>query len=65
MDEAHPLRYGPDLTEIIPIAVPEVADGPITISGGVVALGIGYEWARGTLVYQGRAYPFWVHSIRY
>src|SRR5665213_1873377 len=35
MDEAHPLRYGPDLTEIVPIAVPEVADGPITISGAL------------------------------
>jgi hypothetical protein len=46
-----------------PMAVPEVADGSITISGGVVALGIGYEWARGTLVYHGRAYPFWVRGL--
>jgi hypothetical protein len=42
---------------------PEVADGSITISGGVVALGVGYEWARGTLVYQGRPYPFWVRGL--
>jgi hypothetical protein len=44
-------------------AVPEIADGSITISGGVVALGIGYEWARGTLVYQGRSHPFWVRGL--
>jgi hypothetical protein len=46
-----------------PMVVPEVADGSITISGGVVALGIGYEWARGTLIYQGRAYPFSVRGL--
>jgi hypothetical protein len=46
-----------------PMVAPAVADGSITISGGVVALGIGYEWARGTLVYQGRAYPFWVRGV--
>jgi hypothetical protein len=45
------------------MVAPAVADGSITISGGVVALGIGYEWARGTLVYQGRAYPFWVRGV--
>jgi hypothetical protein len=42
---------------------PEVANGSITISGSVVALGIGYEWASGTLIYQGRAYPFRVRGL--
>jgi hypothetical protein len=42
---------------------PEVADASITIYGGVVALGLGYEWARGTLIYQGRAYPFRVRGV--
>lgn len=47
-----------------PVAdVSDVADGTITISGGIVALGIGYEWARGTLVYQGRSYPFRVRGV--
>jgi hypothetical protein len=46
-----------------PMAAPAIADGTITISGGVVALGFGYEWARGTLIYQGRAYPFWVRGV--
>lgn len=46
-----------------PIAVDAVPDGSITLSGGVVALGVGYEWGRGTLVYQGRAYPFQVRGL--
>lgn len=46
-----------------PLTAPENPDGSITISGGVVALGIGYEWARGTLVYHGRAYPFLVRGL--
>jgi hypothetical protein len=46
-----------------PQVAPEIADGSITISGGVVALGVGYEWARGTLIYHGRAYPFWVRGL--
>jgi hypothetical protein len=46
-----------------PILVPEVPDATITISGGVIALGIGYEWARGTLTYQGRNFPFQVRGM--
>lgn len=38
-------------------------DATITISGGVVALGVGYEWARGTLTYQGRTIPFWIDGL--
>jgi hypothetical protein len=43
--------------------VPDVPDATITISGGVIALGIGYEWASGTLTYHGRNFPFRVRGI--
>jgi outer membrane immunogenic protein len=38
-------------------------DATITISGGVIAVGVGYEWARGTLTYQGQTVPFWVRGV--
>ena len=38
-------------------------DATLTISGGVIALGIGYEWAHGTLMYQGRSIPFTVRGV--
>ncbi len=40
-----------------------VPDGTIKISGNVIALGVGYEWARGTLTYKGQKIPFWVRGI--
>jgi outer membrane immunogenic protein len=40
-----------------------VPDATITISGNVIALGVGYEWARGTLTYKGQTIPFWVRGI--
>jgi hypothetical protein len=43
--------------------VPEVPDATITLTGGVIGLGIGYEWAHGTLSYQGRTFPFRVHGL--
>lgn len=46
-----------------PAGVPDVADGTFTISGGIIALGIGYEWGHGTLVYHGRSYPFRVRGV--
>jgi hypothetical protein len=33
-------------------------EGTVTFSGGAVAVGIGWQWANGTLTYQGRQYPF-------
>ncbi len=45
------------------IEVAATPDATITISGHIIALGVGYEWARGTLVYQGRSIPFWVRGI--
>lgn len=38
-------------------------DATLSISGHVIALGVGYEWARGTLTYQGQSIPFWVHGL--
>jgi hypothetical protein len=48
---------------VAPISAPGTPDATITISGGVIALGIGYEWAHGTLTYQGRTYPFRVRGM--
>lgn len=44
-------------------SVPEVPDATITISGGVIALGVGYEWLRGTLTYHGRDFPFRLRGL--
>jgi hypothetical protein len=41
----------------------EVPDATLTLSGGVVALGIGYEWVHGALKYQGRTYTFRVQGF--
>jgi hypothetical protein len=38
-------------------------DATLTISGGVIALGIGYEWAHGTLVYRGQSIAFTVRGV--
>lgn len=46
-----------------PMAGDAVPDATISVSGGVFALGIGYEWARGTLHYQGHAFPFRVRGM--
>ncbi len=47
-------------------APPEVTgppDATFTISGGVIALGVGYQWARGTLLYQGQSIAFTVRGV--
>jgi outer membrane immunogenic protein len=46
-----------------PMEAVGVPDATITITGGVVALGVGYEWARGTLTYQGQTITFWVRGV--
>ena len=48
---------------LAPISAPATPDATLTISGGVVALGIGYEWAHGILTYQGRTFPFRVRGM--
>ena len=45
------------------MAEPAVPDATIRISGGVFALGIGYEWAHGTLEYRGHSYAFSVRGM--
>ena len=38
-------------------------DGRIELSGGSVAVGIGYSWAAGTLTYQGKKYDVEVKGL--
>jgi hypothetical protein len=38
-------------------------DGTIALSGKVIAAGIGYNWGRGTLKYQGRELPFCIRGL--
>ncbi|HEV2702792.1 MAG TPA: hypothetical protein VGV09_14270 [Steroidobacteraceae bacterium] len=45
---------------------PESSDAPdatIAFSGGVVAVGAGYQWVRGTLSYRGQTYGFHVRGV--
>ncbi|MBP7705046.1 MAG: DUF1134 domain-containing protein [Caulobacter sp.] len=49
-------------------AIPAVAqngppDASISLSGGGVALGVGYSWGKGTLRYQGRDIPFKIRGL--
>jgi len=45
------------------MAADEVPDGTIELSGGSVAVGIGYSWGSGKLVFQGKTYPLKVQGI--
>ena len=38
-------------------------DGVIELSGGAVAVGIGYTWGSGTLIFQGNRYPLNVSGL--
>ena len=38
-------------------------DATISLSGGGVALAIGYSWGKGTLKYQGQEYPFKIRGL--
>ena len=33
-------------------------EGTVSFTGGAVAIGVGFQWGSGTLVYQGRQYAF-------
>ena len=37
--------------------------GTVTLSGGLVAVGIGYKWGRGTLSYQGNTLDFCIRGL--
>jgi hypothetical protein len=41
----------------------QLMDGSVSITGGVVALGIGFLWGHGTLNYQGQQIGFRVHGM--
>ncbi|HVW71111.1 MAG TPA: hypothetical protein VHB68_19175 [Steroidobacteraceae bacterium] len=55
--------FGADVER--PAAVPPTAslDGTITLSGKVIAAGVGYNWGRGTLKYQGQEVPFCIRGL--
>ena len=41
----------------------EVPSGTIELSGGSVAVGIGYTWGHGTLIFEGERYPVTVEGL--
>ena len=41
----------------------QTPDGVIELSGGAVAIGIGYSWGSGTLIFQGTRYPLKVSGL--
>ena len=45
------------------MAADQVPDGTIELSGGSVAVGIGYSWGSGKLVFQGKQYPLKVEGV--
>src|SRR5258707_6563423 len=45
------------------MAAEQGPDGTIELSGGSVAVGIGYTWGSGKLVYQGKQYQLKVEGI--
>jgi len=45
------------------MAADQGPDGTIELSGGSVAVGIGYSWGSGKLVFQGKQYPLKVEGL--
>ena len=45
------------------VAQDKVPDATLTMSEGQVAFGIGFNWGKGVLTYQGKEYPFKVSGI--
>ncbi len=45
------------------MAAEQGPDGTIELSGGSVAVGIGYTWGSGKLVFQGKSYPLKVSGV--
>ena len=44
-------------------AAAQSPDGVIELSGGSVAVGIGYSWGSGTLIFQGKRYPLKISGV--
>ena len=51
------------LTLLPAMAADQLPDGTIELSGGSVAVGIGYSWGSGKLVFQGKQYPLKVEGL--
>jgi len=52
------------LLALVPaMAADQVPDGTIELSGGSVAVGIGYTWGSGKLVFQGKQYQLKVSGV--
>jgi hypothetical protein len=45
------------------VSFAQTPDGVIELSGGSVAIGIGYSWGNGTLIFQGKRYPLKVSGV--
>jgi len=45
------------------LSLAQSPDGIIELSGGSVAIGIGYSWGSGTLIFQGKRYPLKVSGL--
>ncbi|MFO0997913.1 MAG: hypothetical protein U1F33_14635 [Alphaproteobacteria bacterium] len=45
------------------VSFAETPDGTIELSGGSVAIGIGYSWGEGKLVYKGQTYKLKVNGL--
>jgi hypothetical protein len=51
------------LTAVRLATAQDIPDGTIQLSGGSVALGIGFSWGQGTLFFDGKEYPFAVNGL--
>lgn len=51
------------LVEVRPVAAQDIPTGTVEFSGGSVAVGIGYSWGSGTLLYHGRRYPMKIDGL--
>ena len=50
-------------TPAMALAASQEPDATIELSGGTVAVGVGYSWGKGTLHYQGQAIPVKVKGL--
>jgi hypothetical protein len=52
------------ITSTFVLAADLAPDATIEFSGGSVGVGVGVSWGKGTLHYQGKAYPFHLNGLR-
>ena len=52
------------ITSTFALAADSAPDATMEFSGGSVAVGVGVSWGKGTLHYQGKAYPFRLDGLR-